>query len=184
MVRSDSASSAIVLGLRMVQEVGARHGFPSVRAGLNTGPAVARDGDWFGGAVNLAARVSGAAAGGEVLLTAAPVAAARSEADGELGSADPERGILLKARGQRSLRNVGAPVDLFEACYEHPRGAQGFEFDPVCRMAVDPGSAAGRLRCRAHEFYFCSLSCAEAFAADPDHYSRVVGTASSAERSR
>jgi class 3 adenylate cyclase len=36
---------------------------------MHTGPAVERDGDWFGATVNLAARVSAAAAGGETLLT-------------------------------------------------------------------------------------------------------------------
>jgi len=35
-----------------------------VRVGMHTGPAVERGGDWFGATVNLAARVSAAAAGG------------------------------------------------------------------------------------------------------------------------
>ena len=70
MIRCDSASGAIGLALLVVQEVGTRHGFPGVRVGLHTGPAVERDGDWFGATVNVAARVTAAATGGEVLVTA------------------------------------------------------------------------------------------------------------------
>ena len=69
-IRCESAADAIGLAQRLVREVGARHGFPSVRVGMHSGRAVERDGDWFGAAVNLAARVSGAAAGGEVLMSA------------------------------------------------------------------------------------------------------------------
>ena len=45
------------------------NGGPAVRVGLHHGTAVERDGDYFGAAVNLAARVSAEANGGEVLLT-------------------------------------------------------------------------------------------------------------------
>jgi len=69
MLRSAAADHAIQLGLRVVHEVGRRHGFPAVRVGMHTGPAVERRGDWFGTTVNLAARVAGAASGCEVLLT-------------------------------------------------------------------------------------------------------------------
>src|SRR5207253_7914997 len=62
---------AVELGLRIVEDVGSRHNFPVVRVGMHTGAAVERTGDWFGAAVNLAARVSAAAAGSEVLLTSA-----------------------------------------------------------------------------------------------------------------
>ena len=71
MLRTADAAAAIRLGLGIVQDVGAQHGFPLVRVGMHTGSAVERDGDWFGTTVNLAARVSAAAAGGEALLTAA-----------------------------------------------------------------------------------------------------------------
>src|SRR5262245_34540407 len=41
-----------------------------VRMGLNTGEAVERDGDYFGGAVNRAARLVGLARGGQILVSA------------------------------------------------------------------------------------------------------------------
>jgi class 3 adenylate cyclase len=71
MLRTGDAA-AIRLGLCIVHDVGAQHGFPLVRVGMHTGPAVEREGDWFGATVNLAARVSAAASGGEALLTEVP----------------------------------------------------------------------------------------------------------------
>jgi class 3 adenylate cyclase/YHS domain-containing protein len=176
MVRCDAARSAVALGLRLVQEVGAKHGFPSVRVGLHSGPAVGRDGDWFGATVNIAARISGAAAGGEVLLSAATAAAAGANGDGELGAIPPHTDVRLRPRGRRALRNVGVPVELFECTCEPSRSAGDLEVDPVCRMAVDPGHAAGTLRHGSELFYFCSLRCAEAFAADPGRYTDSAAT--------
>ena len=108
-----------------------------MRAGVHTGPAVERDGDWFGATVNLAARVSGAASGGEVLVTAATA----SRVTGDQGS--PR--LHLSPRGSRELRNVAEPVELLEATCDFTRTLEGMPIDPVCRMAVDPDHAAGTL---------------------------------------
>ena len=98
MLRTGDVVAAIRLGLCIVHDVGAQHGFPLVRVGMHTGLAVERDGDWFGTTVNLAARVSAAASGGEALLTADTPAAA-----GEV------EGVELRERGRRAFRNVGEP---------------------------------------------------------------------------
>ena len=170
MVRCERATGGIGLGLRMVQEVGARHGFPSVRVGLHTGPAIERDGDWFGAAVNLAARVSGAAVGGEVLLTGASAAAAGAPTGGDLGAIPPHTNVVLRPRGSRRLRNVAEPVELYEASCELSRSRYSMPIDPVCRMAVDPGHAAGRLTVEGVDYLFCSIECARKFAEAPERY--------------
>ena len=72
---------AIRLGTRIAHELMSAHGSPAVRVGMDHGPAVERDGDYFGAAVNLAARVSGVASGGEVLLTASTGGLAGAIAD-------------------------------------------------------------------------------------------------------
>jgi adenylate cyclase len=173
MLRCDSASEAIGLALRLVQEVGARHGFPSVRVGLHTGSAVGRDGDWFGATVNLAARVSGAAAGGEVLVTGISAAAAGAPGGGELEDIHPHRNVVLHPRGRRTLRNIGDPVELFEASCDLARSRDQLPVDPVCRMAVDPQHAAGTLSHEGREYHFCSLRCAHKFTESPERYTHA-----------
>jgi adenylate cyclase len=163
MLRAGDPALAIELGLRIAEDVGAQHGFPAVRVGLHTGSAVERGGDWFGAAVNLAARVSGAASGGEVLLSDAT-----RQAAGELGAVD------LRERGRQELKNIGEPVLLFAALRAGERDDRGLPIDPVCRMAVDPDRSAGTLRSGNTEFHFCSLACAEAFAAAPERYTRTA----------
>lgn len=42
--------------------------------------------------------------------------------------------------------------------------------DPVCRMEVDPATAAGRHQYRGQDYYFCCAHCLERFRADPERY--------------
>ena len=104
-----------------------------MRVGLHHGPAVERNGDYFGAAVNLAARVSGVAAGGEVLVSG-PTAAMVPDLDG----------VVYESRGRHALRNVSEPLELF-AALRLDATAERLPIDPVCRMAVDPERAPGRL---------------------------------------
>lgn len=159
MIRADDPAKGIALALRIVRELGTRHGFPGVRVGIHTGPAVERGGDWFGTAVNTAARVSGLAAGGEVLLTAAA-----REAAGEV------EGIELQDRGRHELRNLSEPVHAYAPVRSGERTREGLPVDPVCRMAVDPARSAGRLEYEGVEYHFCSLHCAAQFASAPERY--------------
>src|SRR5687767_14242449 len=69
MLRMPDPAGAINLGLRMTDDLMLTHGAPAIRVGLHHGSAVEQDGDYFGATVNLAARVSAEAGGGEVLLT-------------------------------------------------------------------------------------------------------------------
>lgn len=159
MIRCDNAAQAVQLGVHIVAVIGDRHGFPMVRVGIDTGSAAERDGDWFGATVNVAARVAGAAVGGEVLITEATRVAAEA----------PD-GIHLVERGRRTLKNLMEPVQLYAAMAEGEVSAGGLPIDPVCRMAVDPSHSAGELRHAGIDYLFCSLACAQAFASDPDRY--------------
>jgi adenylate cyclase len=158
MVRCEEAAAAVELGLRIIEGVGSRPQFPIVRVGMHTGRAIERGGDWFGAAVNLAARVSGVEGGDEVLLTEAT-----KEAAGELG------GIELERRGQQRFKNVREAVLLYETRREGTE-REARAIDPVCRMAVEPGEAAGTLSYEGRRYYFCSLECARAFAAEPERF--------------
>jgi class 3 adenylate cyclase/YHS domain-containing protein len=159
MVRVAEPADAVRLGLRIANDVMRGHGAPAVRVGLHHGPSVERDGDYFGAAVNLAARVSGQAVGGEVLVTGHTAALAPDIA-----------GVLYEPRGRQSLRNVREPVELFAAVRTGADAAHRLAVDPVCRMAVDPDHAAGRLVYDGTAYFFCTLACAGQFARRPDDY--------------
>ena len=67
MVRAIDVADAVRLADRIHASIG-RLGYPPVRIGIDTGPAVPREGDWYGTTVNRAARVAEAARPGEMLL--------------------------------------------------------------------------------------------------------------------
>jgi class 3 adenylate cyclase/YHS domain-containing protein len=159
MLRVPSAAAAIELGLHLAHDMLGDHGTPTVRVGMHHGPALCRDGDYFGGAVNLAARVSGLAAGGEVLATASTGSAA-----------GPIDGVLYESRGRHELKGISDPVEVVAAVREGSPGKAGLAIDPVCRMAVDPDRAAGRLMYQDVAYFFCALECAAAFARRPERY--------------
>ncbi|MHB8463694.1 MAG: YHS domain-containing protein [Acidimicrobiales bacterium] len=131
-------------------------GFPLPRAGAHHGPAISRDGDYLGGAVNLAARVAGHASGGQFLVTAPVADAARVVA------------LEVVALGAHQLRNVAEPVELFDVRVSS--GETSHTIDPVCRMHLDREHAAGSLCHEGRHYWFCSLDCVSVFAAKPDRY--------------
>ena len=42
--------------------------------------------------------------------------------------------------------------------------------DPVCKMQVDPGKAAGTSEYQGQTYYFCAMSCKTRFDANPTQY--------------
>jgi adenylate cyclase len=152
-------ADAIRLGLLIVNDLMLKHGAPAIRVGLHHGTAVEQHGDFFGAAVNLAARVSAEAGGGEVMVTGSTAALA-PDLDG----------VLYESRGRRRLRNVHEPVELFAAVRMGALTGSELPRDPVCRMAVDPEHAAGRLVYAGSAYYFCSLACAGHFARAPEQF--------------
>jgi adenylate cyclase len=133
MVHADDAGRAVRLALDLLREVGRDDAMPPLHAGLHTGPAVGRDGDWWGAAVNIAARVAAAAGPGQVLLTEATRLAA-----GETDS------IRLRGLGPLRLKNITAPVQVYAASAVQARARR--------RTTGFPGERTGLLEGRcAHE---------------------------------
>ncbi len=71
------ATEAVALAARAVEEIGARPDLLPVRVGVHTGPAVMRGGDWYGGVVNVAARLAREAEPNQALISRATWSAAR-----------------------------------------------------------------------------------------------------------
>jgi adenylate cyclase len=122
MLRCADPAGAVRLGLRIVDELEADPAFPPVRVGIHSGAAVARDGDWYGRTVNVAARLCTAAGGGEVLVSEETRAAA-----GRM------RAVDFGERRLHWLRNVTEPIGTYSA-----RGRKG-AFD---RLRTVAGCAA------------------------------------------
>lgn len=160
MIRMDVPATAITLGLEIVEDLMAGHGEPAVRVGMHAGLASERDGDYFGASVNLAARIAAFAGGGEVVLSAAVRDAAAATLDG----------VRFIALGRQRLRNAHEPVDLYAAVRRTADTRAAQMLDPVCRMAIAPGREARRIVHAGTEYVFCSASCADRFAAQPEAY--------------
>jgi class 3 adenylate cyclase len=113
MLRCEDPELAVRLGLAIVESLDATPGFPPVRVGVHTGPAVAREGDWYGTTVNVAARLCAAAAGGEVLVSEETTRAA-----GRV------RHIRFGERRLHWLKNVTEPVAAHSADARPSPGAR------------------------------------------------------------
>jgi class 3 adenylate cyclase len=96
------ATQAVALAGRTLIEVGSRPDLLPVRVGAHTGPAVMDEGDWYGRAVNVAARLAGAAEPNEALVSDTTHAAAGAGAR-----------RALRRRDVVGLRGVGTPIGVW-----------------------------------------------------------------------
>jgi adenylate cyclase len=113
MLRCSDPADAVRLGLRLTDELAREDDFPPVRVGIHTGPALASGGDWYGRAVNVAARLCATAPGGEVMVSHSTRTAAGSLADVEWGQ-----------RELHWLRNISQPIAAYCAT-RSPEPARG-----------------------------------------------------------
>jgi class 3 adenylate cyclase len=102
MFRFRDPSAAVVSCLDMVEEVPAA-GLPPAHVGIAAGPVIRQGGDYYGRTVNLAARISDRAVGGQVLV---------SEPVAEMAAL---RGVTFVGIGPVELKGLRGPVELFEA---------------------------------------------------------------------
>ena len=159
MLRVPDPTAAVRIGLDLARHEMDQPAHLLVRVGMHHGPAVERDGDWFGATVNISARVAAVARSGEVLLTG-PV----RDAAGTLDE------VEFRDHGEHRLRGVSAPVRLWLA--ECPHDEQAPVVDPVCGVRVDARHAV-RLEAPGGTVLFCSEGCRHAFdarnpAVEPD----------------
>ena len=97
----------------------------TVRCGLHRGPAEARDGDYFGPALNRAARLMAAAHGGQVLLS-------QAVADAVAGRLPPP--AALRPLGEVRLRDLDGAEPVHQLL--HP--ALRAQFPPLRALAATP----------------------------------------------
>jgi adenylate cyclase len=131
--------------------------FPALRAGIHTGPALYRVGDYVGHTVNVASRIAAVARPNEIVVTE-PVATAAREA-----------GVTTEPLGPQRLAGVEEPVDLWRLAWIDASSSEGK--DPVCGMVVGEDAAA-HLVYGGIDYSFCSPDCLRRFIDDPDRYVR------------
>ena len=103
MVRVPDPADAIRLGLTITHGLFRGHEAPAVRVGLNHGPAVERDGDYFGSTVNIAARIASQAGPDQVFV-----------GEDVLPHITPS-GFRLVEVGAFELKGIAKPLMLYEA---------------------------------------------------------------------
>ena len=157
LLRVPDPEQAVLLGLRITNDLMRGHGAPAIRVRLHHGPAVEREATTWCHAQPRRARV-GSRHGRR---------GARHGPHGRAG-AKPRGSSLRAARPAESQRpRAGGPVRRRPS---RPTGGGNLPIDPVCHMAVDPEHAAGRLMFEGSAYFFCSLPCAAEFARRPERF--------------
>ena len=129
---ADALAAALQLQLALADPA-ATHGLPlHVRCGLHLGGGEGRDGDYYGPAVNRAARIMSAAHGGQTLLSQAVVDA--------LGGRLPQGAGLLDL-GRVRLRDLASPEHVHQLL--HPKLRE--RFPPLRSLEATPNNLAQRL---------------------------------------
>jgi class 3 adenylate cyclase len=104
MVAFREPAGALRCSLRLVREI-PEAGLPSAHVGLAAGRVVAYGGDYFGRTVNMAARLSGRATAGQVLVNDGLVEALN----------DGGGGFRFAELGAMELKGFAEPIRVFEA---------------------------------------------------------------------
>lgn len=128
---ADAMAAAVDLQIAL-GETAAGHAPISVRCGLHLGVDQRRDNDFFGPAVNRAARIMSAAHGGQILVS-------RAVSERVAGRLPPE--VALRDLGAVRLRDLGSAETLCQIV--HPRLRS--DFPPLRSMASTPNNLAEQL---------------------------------------
>jgi DNA-binding SARP family transcriptional activator len=139
---SAGAAAALELQDAIIHEPWALREPMRVRVALHTGEAEFRDGDYFGRAVNRAARLRSLAAGGQILC---------SGATAELVIDSLPDDVVLADLGTRQLRNLARPEHVFELRLEtaeerieEASGEAPLERPSLPAVLAGPGPFVGR----------------------------------------
>jgi class 3 adenylate cyclase/YHS domain-containing protein len=149
---------AVEFGLAMDRFVDTEPQFPALHIGAHHGSVLYREGDYVGGAVNLAARVASAGAAGQFLITED-----LRDAAGDLPDAD------FTLLPPRRLKGIPDPIRLVEVRRRDPEHSDR-ETDPVCGLQLLPNDVATRTTWRGTTFAFCCDICQRAFVENPDRF--------------
>lgn len=128
----DAVAAAVDMQLALA-EAGAGDGLAlRIRCGLHCGVDERRDGDFYGRAVNRAARIMSAAHGGQILV---------SQAVADAVGADMPAGVSLRDLGAVRLRDLAAPERVYQVLHPRLRAA----FPALRSLEATPNNLAQQL---------------------------------------
>jgi class 3 adenylate cyclase/YHS domain-containing protein len=153
------ARSAVACALEIDSDAAKEPQFPAVRAGVQWGDLLYREGDYVGSNVNIAARLASEADRHQVLMTAD----VRKEVAGTPG-------IEFARLGKRALKGLGGRFELFTARRAGEESVSVKHVDPVCGMELLPDEVSARLTIEGEERAFCSDACLRTFVVSPERY--------------
>jgi len=153
------ARSAVACALEIEAQAAKEPQFPAIRAGIQWGTVLYREGDYVGSNVNIASRLATEADRHQILVTSDVRREARDIP-----------GVEFTRIGKRKLKGLSGSFDLFEVKIA---GALAGEraIDPVCGMELGPTEIAARLSLEGADRAFCSEACLRKFVASPEAYS-------------
>lgn len=161
LIVSPEAASLVYTAIALREAIEHEALFPTMHAGIHGGKVVAKDGHYYGRALNLASRVAAHARGDQILCTEWVAASAKDLKD-----------VEYRALGLTQFKNITEPVAIFEVLKGQEKGNARL-IDPVCRMQVREDTAPGRLSFGEKTYYFCSFDCVKMFVNHPDSYAAI-----------
>jgi adenylate cyclase len=152
------ARSAVACALEVKTRAAQEPQFPAVRAGIQWGSVLYREGDYVGSNVNIASRVANDAERHQILVTPD----VRKEAAGL-----PD--IEFVRLGKRRLKGLPEQLELFEVQSSADTEEQKV-VDPVCGTELSAGEVSATLAIEGSERSFCSEGCLRKFVVSPEQY--------------
>ncbi len=145
---SDSPDCLLATALKLEENTIREENFLQVHGGLHFGKVLKRAGNYFGSAVNLAARITAKAAAGTFWCS-----------DDFVNSITNKSMCTFESKGNHFFKNISEKKEIFELSIEKVKTNY---IDPVCRMLiVNPQNAI--LHPNKDALYFCSSHCLDKY---------------------
>ena len=145
---SASPDAMLATAQRLAAATASEELFLQLHGGLHYGKLLKRRGNYFGTALNLAARIASKAGAGTFYCSAEFA-----------GAITRTPAALFQSKGNYLLKNISEEKELFEINVEKIKAGY---IDPVCRMVIlDPANAFHHTG--EGQPYFCSFQCLELY---------------------
>jgi Cu+-exporting ATPase len=78
----------------------------------------------------------------------------------------------LPRRYVPEVKRLGIEYEVREASQPRQEEVKQVVMDPICKMEVDPETAACKVEYEGKTYYFCAVGCMKRFQEDPEKYAQ------------